>query len=112
MGHKKICLDCRLSFNRDFDNGSELEYPCSTCGRPMLLLPHRFRPPKKTDDKGWDLVNFFIQNGFQYQHIYENGIETSDHYNRQTKYIQYPDNLRDAKEFVVKYKDQAIKANA
>lgn len=111
MGHKKLCLDCRLSLNRDFDPGSDLKYPCPTCGKTMLLLPHRFRPPKRNDEKGWNLVQFLIENGFRYQHIYEDGIETSDHYNRKIKYVQYPNNLRDAKEFVSKYKSQANKAN-
>ena len=47
MGHKKLCLDCRLSLNRDFDPGSDLKYPCPNCGNAMLLLPHRFRAQKK-----------------------------------------------------------------
>ncbi|MBE7177322.1 MAG: hypothetical protein INR69_13005 [Mucilaginibacter polytrichastri] len=111
MGHKKLCLDCKLSLNRDFDPGSGLKYPCPNCGKTMLLLPHRFRPPKKNDEKGWNLVQFLIENGFRYQHIFENGIELREHYNRKIKYVQYPDNIRDAKEFIEKYKSQAIKSN-
>lgn len=74
----------------------------------MLLLPHRFRPPKKNDDKGWELVNYLIENGFRFQHIYQLG---SDDYNKKLtdNYISYPKNLRDAKEFVEKYKGQARK---
>ena len=53
MGHKKVCLDCKISFNREFDNGLELTYPCPECGKSMTLLPHRFRPPKKTDENKW-----------------------------------------------------------
>ena len=103
MGHKKVCLDCKNSFNRDFDSGSELTYPCPECGKPMTLLPHRFRPPKKTDDKKWEVVKFFVDHGFYYQHISK--PETID----KTEYVKYPDNLREAKEFVIKYKNQARK---
>ncbi len=108
MGHKKVCLDCKVTFNRDFDSGSDLTYPYPECGKPMTILPHRFRPPEKTDDKKWEVVKYLIKNGFYYQHIYE--IEEADkHMYRQEKYVEYPDNLRDAKEFVEKYKDQARK---
>lgn len=97
-----------MTLNRDFDPSSQLKYPCPKCGKPMLLLPHRFRPPKKNDDKGWELVNYLIENGFRFQHIYQLG---SDDYNKKLtdNYISYPKNLRDAKEFVEKYKGQARK---
>jgi predicted RNA-binding Zn-ribbon protein involved in translation (DUF1610 family) len=110
MGHKKVCLNCRLTFNRDFDDGTEnKKYPCPKCGHEMILLPHRFRSPKRSDDKKWQIVEFYIKNGFYYQHIFEEGQETSYHYNRKIPYVEYPQNLRDAKEFVEKYKEQARK---
>ena len=112
MGYKKVCLDCRLSLSRPIDFGSELSYPCPTYSKPMILLPHRFRPPKKSDDKGWDLVRFYIANGFLFQHIYDPNIKTTDQLNRRTEFVEYPNNLRDAKEFVLKYKAQALKASA
>ena len=68
----------------------------------MLLFPHRFRPPKKTDDRKWETVRFLIDNGFYYQHIYK-PVEAG----APKEYAAYPDNLRDAKEFVEKYKSQA-----
>ena len=103
MGHKKVCLECKIAFNRDFDNDSELTYPCPECCKQMALLPHRFRPPKKTDDKKWEVVKFLVENGFYYQHISES--ENID----KNEYVKYPDNLQEAKEFVIKYKNQARK---
>jgi len=108
MGHKKVCLECKLSLNRPFDNGSELTYPCPDCGKPMTLLPHRFRPPKKSEIKKWDTVRFLVDHGFCYQHIYEN-METKNGVTSYQNYVAYPDNIGDAKEFVEKYKSQAIK---
>jgi hypothetical protein len=108
MGYKKVCLDCRISLNRKFDSGSDKTYPCAECGKPMTLLPHRFKQPGKTDEKKWETVRYLIANGFYYQHIYKmtelNYILTD-----QEKYADYPDNMRDAKEFVVKYTEQARK---
>lgn len=74
----------------------------------MILLPHRFRPPKKSDEKGWELVRFLVNNGFPFQHVYQEGVneyfsKTSDNY------IPYPKNLKEAKEFIIKYKNQALK---
>jgi len=109
MGHKKVCLECRLTLNRPFDSGSELTYPCPECRKPMTLLPHRFRPPKKSDDKKWETVQFLIENGFYYQHIYETITETTNGIKKFENLVTYPDNIRDAKEFVEHYKFQARK---
>lgn len=107
MGHKKVCLECKVTLNRPFDSGSELTYPCSECGKEMTLLPHRFRPPKKTEDKKWETVKFLIDNGFYYQHIYENVTKTVNGFIKFENLVNYPENIRDAKEFVEKYKSQA-----
>lgn len=103
MGYKKVCLDCKLASNRGFDGGSELAYPCPNCGKPTILYPHRFRPPKKTDEMKWATVKYLFDHGFNYQHICE--IKEPEAIKR---YATYPKNLREAKEFVEKYKDQAV----
>jgi hypothetical protein len=72
----------------------------------MLILPHRFRPPKKTDSKGWQLTGFLIDNGFPYHHIYQVGKSELVKY-RYNNYVPYPKNMRDAKEFIEQYKMHA-----
>ena len=47
MGYKSVCLDCRKSLNVKLENNSERIYPCSECVKPMTLISHRFKPPKK-----------------------------------------------------------------
>lgn len=106
MGHKKVCLECKVTLNRPFDSGYELTYPCPECGKSMTLLPHRFRPPKKSENKKWETIKFLIENGFYFQHIYEK-IETKNGVTFYQNYVAYPDNLRDAQDFVLKYKSQA-----
>ena len=106
MGYKAVCIDCRKSLNRAFDFGSQREYPCSICGKPMTLLSHLFKPPKKTDTKHWETVKYLVEHGFRYQHIYKtverkNGIIIS-----YEGYVPYPCNLKEAKEFVENYKEQ------
>lgn len=91
MGHKKLCLDCRLTLTRDYDNGSkDLHYPCPSCRKEMILLPHRFRPPKKSDEKKWKVVEYLLHRGFRYEHVV----------------YDVPENLRDAKAFWQKIKDR------
>ena len=51
----------------------------------------------------WVVVKFLVDHGFHYQHILE--PETID----KTENVKYPDNLREAKEFVIKYKNQVRK---
>ena len=75
----------------------------------MRLLSHRFTPPKKTDDKKWEAVKYLIENGFYYDHIYQNIEINSIGVKIYQNYATYPDNIKDAKEFVEKYKEQARK---
>jgi len=84
MGHKKICLKCRVVFNRDFDDGStKQKYQCPSCRSEMILLPHRFRPPKKSEEHKWKTIEYLLDKGFRYEHTY----------------FAVPENLRDAKVF-------------
>ena len=108
MGYKKVCIECRVTLNRSFDTGTEQTYPCPECGKSMILLPHRFRPPKKTEQKKWETVKFLIAHGFYYQHVYEI-IEKEKGITSYKNYAMYPENIKDAKEFVEKYKSQARK---
>ena len=71
----------------------------------MTLYPHRFRPPKRSDDSKWETVRYLLENGFNYQHIHEPG-ESKKHINGRDVYVEYPENLREAKEFIEKYKNQ------
>jgi hypothetical protein len=73
----------------------------------MILLPHRFRSPKKSEDKKWETIKFLIDNGFYFQHIYENVTKTVNGFIKFENLVPYPKNMRDAKEFVEKYKSQA-----
>jgi len=108
VGTKKVCFDCKTCFNRYYDSGSGLTYPCPTCSKPMAMLSHTFRPPVKTDDKAWELVKFLWQNGFCFQHIFDEDANQTATSNSK-KYVPYPKNMAEAKEFVLKYKTQAIK---
>ena len=61
-----------------------------------------FRPPKKSDDRQWKKVEFLVTHGFIFQKIYRTngsfGIR-----------VRYPETLEQAKEFVVEFKNQALK---
>jgi len=99
MGYKKTCFKCRKSFNRQIDFGSEQKYPCPDCGDPMTLMTYRFRPPKKEDLKSWEISEFLSKHGFIYQSIFETPSGGT--------YIKYPKTKRDAKDFVIRYREQS-----
>jgi hypothetical protein len=107
MGYKLICLECKKSENLGTDIRNLVESDCTVCKKERIFMPHRFRPPKKSDEKSWQVVRFLIENGFKYQHIYQE--DSSELYlNSTSNYISYPTNMRDAKEFIEKYKKNAI----
>ena len=87
VGHKNLCLDCRKTFNQGTDFHDIRKSTCPDCSKPMIQMSNRFRPPKKSDDLKWKVVNYLFDNGFYYQHI----KNPNDN-----KYVVYPENLRDA----------------
>jgi len=91
----------------DYENIKESK--CPECGKKMTLISHRFRPPKKTDDKKWEVVRFLVNHGFLYQHIYQKVIVNFNGTKSYENYVDYPDNMKDAKDFISKHKDQALK---
>ena len=105
MGYKVVCLDCRKAFSQGTDFENFRESVCPDCGKKMVFLNQKFKPPKKTNKEKWETVTFLIEHGFYYQHIYEK-IEMKNGTILHQNHVAYPENLRDANDFVVKYKAQ------
>ena len=82
---------------------------CPECGNPMTLMDHKFRPPKTDDIKKWKVVKYLVDNGFIYHHVYEKVEIESNRIVSYQNYARYPKTLREAEDFVVIYKLQAIK---
>jgi DNA-directed RNA polymerase subunit RPC12/RpoP len=98
MGYKNICLKCRTSYSKGNDLEVQTETNCPQCAIKMTLVNHKFKPPKKTEIKQWEMVKLLVENGFKFQPVYEQidkGLFLK---------INYPKNIRDAKEFIEKYK--------
>jgi hypothetical protein len=110
MGYKNVCLICRKSFNQGTNIKDIHNSNCPDCGQPMVAINHRFRPPKKSELDKWKTVEYLIKNGFFFQKIY-NKIENHANKTLKTELVPYPEKLREAKEFVKKYQDQALHIN-
>lgn len=110
MGYKKVCLACRKSYNRQADLEKAHTSICPQCEKPMTELYHLFQPPKQTDIKKWNVVKFLVENGFRYYHIRENeSIDKETGKVAEYKnYVKYPESMKDAKEFIELYKEQAL----
>ena len=89
------CLNSRKSFKRPGANIGQRK--CPHCGEMAINLGRHFKPPKRNDDAQWEKVQFLIDNGFAFHKVYDDeGIQ-----------ISYPKTMREAKEFVEKYKNKA-----
>ena len=62
----------------------------------MTPINQKFKPPKKDDLKEWQIVNFLIKSGYTYDRIYIDFLAIKE----------YPNNLKEAEEFVEKYKSK------
>lgn len=108
MGNKIVCVECRKCFNQGTDFHDRHESRCPDCGQQMIILPHRFRPPKRTELNKWKTVKFLVEHGFRFQHIYKDIKQKLNSTVSYENLVPYPENLRDAKDFVERYKQQAI----
>ena len=102
MGYKSVCLDCHKSYSLGTDFENMRESACPQCGKRMVLLNHKFRPPK-LESKQWEVVKILVENGFKYQRIF------SKHDDGKLYAVDYPITLKEAKEFISLYKSQAFK---
>jgi DNA-directed RNA polymerase subunit RPC12/RpoP len=98
-----VCLSCQKSFKRQSNAAKSVSdiLPCPECGGPSYNFGRHFKAPKRTDKQQWQKIKFLFEHGFRFQKIRKG----SGHHNT----IAYPETLAEAKEFVVKYKDYAIK---
>jgi predicted nucleic acid-binding Zn-ribbon protein len=98
MGHKKACFKCRKAFSVYKNDSDEINLTCPECGLQTALLNHKFKPPKQDDTKKWKVAEFLKDNGFFYDHTYEqiNGRGYIE--------VPYPDTMEEAKDFVKKHK--------
>jgi hypothetical protein len=76
---------------------------CPICNGVAINLGRHFKPPKKSDDAQRKKVKYLVDHGHVFRTIYEQS-DCSGYYK-----ISYPRSLAEAKEFVVKYKDKAVK---
>ncbi|GGA82318.1 hypothetical protein GCM10011369_25370 [Neiella marina] len=94
-----VCFKCQKSFKKP---SSEDARVCPDCGGELIELSRKFSAPKSTDTAQWKKVKYLVDNGFYFQSVYELR-EDGGHYK-----VDYPATLSEAKEFVVRFKDQAI----
>jgi hypothetical protein len=112
MGYKVVCLNCRKAFNISSDYDAHVPKRCPKCSRQLVMFNHKFRPPKQFDVKAWKVVAFLYEHGFNYQHVQKDiSYDILRKMPESERYVEYPENIADAKEFVQKYKTQARKLN-
>ena len=94
MGYKNVCTYCKTSFSKGMDYNNLSTSTCPECKNQMILVNHKFKPPKKRDNQGWKLVKLLLDNGFRFNAVY-----TKVDANLFLK-VCYPKTLDEAKEFI------------
>lgn len=108
MGYKAVCFACRKAFNYNPDVQKNMEQKCPQCSKVLSLVNHKFKLPRKSDNKSWDVAKYLCENGFPYRHVYKDVSKrnTVDE-NSSSNYVEYPTTMKEAREFIVAYKEQA-----
>jgi hypothetical protein len=92
------CLHCRRSFKRPAGPAWRV---CPRCGQYAVNLGRHFKPPAHDDLEQWRKVRFLVEQGFAFQHVYDHA--------RGGRLVPYPKTLRQARAFVKKYQDYAVR---
>ena len=93
MGNKVVCIQCKNSFNTGSNFLNHQPEKCGVCGNALIQCNQKFKPPKATDTKAWQVIEYLLGNDFRFQSIY----------NEAGKDVPYPTTMEEAKEFVRKY---------
>lgn len=62
MGAKHVCFACRKVVNVSY--GAKGPLRCTDCVTDLVVLPHRFRPPKKQEADKWAAAQYLVAQGF------------------------------------------------
>jgi DNA-directed RNA polymerase subunit RPC12/RpoP len=106
VGYKKVCFKCRKAFSIYKIAKDPVNPKCPNCGGKAVIFNHKFRPPKQNDLDKCGLIKFLSDNGFVYQHVFLQVDEGS------LAEAPYPKNLKEAKSFVKKFRNQAHTDNS
>jgi hypothetical protein len=101
------CFTCKTAHKRHYE-GSPGDYPpvmeCPICKESAVNVGRHFKTPKKTDHEQWKKVRFLVDHGFVFQAVYEQSDDGGFYK------VSYPKTLSEAREFVIKYKSQALQS--
>lgn len=95
-----VCFQCRKSFKKPQSPESSF---CPKCGGSLTELSRKFSAPKSTDKAQWEKIKYLIEHGFLFQSVYEQ-LEDGGQYK-----VAYPKSIKEAQEFVIKYREQSAK---
>jgi len=87
---KAICLNCRI--------GLHDSHTCPKCKKPLFHIGENFRTPKKTDTKKWKILEYLVQEGYDFhicKHAYDQGNISE----------KFPNTMEQAKRLIQKRKD-------
>lgn len=99
---KFACLDCRTCFKRPvvgIEKRKHVQWievrTCPNCTGEAYLVGSDFKAPRKVDDAGWKVADFFIRAGLPYFRLYK----PDDHYGGFIQVGAYPTDMQAAREF-------------
>jgi|GEM_PF-1753511 hypothetical protein len=99
---KFVCLDCRTCFKRPVVGAEKRKHvqwvevrTCPNCAGDAYLVGSDFKAPRKTDDTGWKVADFFIRAGLPYFRLYKPGSVPGAF----SQVGAYPTDMQAAREF-------------
>ena len=69
---------------------------CPHCGGVAIGLSRNFKAPPMNDIQQWKKVAYLVQNGFRFNHQYDEGGQA----------VPYPTTMAETKKFVLLYKNR------
>lgn len=99
MSDKSVCLNCKKSFSKVNIIKQQINLVCPQCGEKIFVVNQKFKPPKKTDKKEWQIIKALIDGGYNFQSFYQEIYPNNN-------FVSFPKKLSEVEPFLEAYRNR------
>ena len=99
MGYKSVCTNCRKAYSQGADFEKSLSVICPECQQSMFFVNEKFKPPKKTAKKEWEIVKTLLKGGYDFQSFYQEIYPNNN-------FVSFPTKLNEVEIFLKAFKNK------
>lgn len=101
MSYKSVCTNCKKAFNQGNNFEQPISLVCPQCRQPMFFANQKFKPPKKEDNKKWEIIKALFEGGYDFQSFYQEVYPNNN-------FVSFPKKLNEVESFLQAYQNRML----